>query len=193
MRRRSVRRSVRSPLCIGLGAALLFATYSAAASAQAAKDAQAQAFGRIAVTLGMTEAEAIRRLREDFDVRPLVGAEDTFLVRSKGTPEDIVGSFFTKGGRIANITSEWTPRTDSGGAIGEVLFTLLARLSAVGSQSAAWRTADGCTVNTADGLTAGRDSQIRIAEIVCSNQKVVLSVSRRDGGASQIQLQFTTQ
>lgn len=154
-----------------------------------------QMFGRIVVTLGMLESEAIHQLRKDFDVRPMKGLPTgnvgNYLVSEKGSPEALVGSLSARQARITIITSEWTPRTERAGAVGEALFTLLARLS-TGISRGGWRFVDGCSVNTIDGLTAGTDWQSRQAEIVCGRQKVVISVSRIEGGASYINLQFTT-
>ncbi len=158
-----------------------------------------QMFGRIVVTLGMSEADAIRRLKEDFDVRParissqpLAGAAGAFLINKKQTPGETVGTLTVKDGRIATITSKWTPSVDRTGALGEALFVLLARLP-TGDPRNGWRAAGACSVSTADGVTIGTDTQLRLAEIVCGHQNVAITVSRTNGGLSQVSLGFTTQ
>ena len=150
-----------------------------------------QQLGSIVVALGMSEAEAVRRLNEGFSVKPAVNMPNVLLVYEKKPQGDLISTISIRDGRVVLISSEWTPGIDRSGAFAEVLFTLLSRLADPGAE-AGRRIVNSCSISTNDGLTSGIDTQIRIAEITCARQTVMISVSRVNGGASQVGVQLVT-
>ena len=183
----------RSSLALCVLVVLFVASGSHPAGIQAPDgNTTSQTLGRIVLTLGMTESEGIRRLSEDFVVQPAEGKNGTYVVYEKGSPPGkIVGSFSTsREGRITGIMSDWTPSGDRAAAFAEALFTLLTRLSAGNSRGdvVGWRTVDSCSVNTA--VPDGTGKQSWLAMVECGRQTVSISMSRGEGGASQVRLLF---
>jgi hypothetical protein len=147
-----------------------------------------QQFASVSITLGMPEAEAVRTLSNEFSVVPVSNSPSLIMIRSKDR-EDSIGSINIRNGRVVSITSEWTPRVDRTGAFAEALFTLLSR---AGSASQGSQHSVACSIDTIDGATAGTDTQLRIATIVCDRQTIRFTISRVNGGSSQVELQLIT-
>lgn len=155
------------------------------------RSSASQVFGSIEVRLGMSEGEVLRLLTSQYAVSPILGAAGGYTIKEKDGSKDVIGSFTISQGRVSIISSDWTPSVSGSGAFGEVLLTLLSRLTS-GSTRGGWLTGEQCSVNIADGLTVGTDTQLRMAEIICGRQRVSITTSRTNAGPSQSQLQLVT-
>jgi hypothetical protein len=148
-----------------------------------------QRFGSIEIRLGMPEGEAIRLLTSQYTVAAISGISGAYMIKEKD--KDMIGSFTVKQGRVIIISSDWTPSVSDSGAFGEALLTALSHLTS-GSPQGSWRVGEPCSVNIADGVSAGTDTQLRMGDIICGRQRVSISISRKEGGPSQSQVQLVT-
>src|SRR5580704_17138154 len=173
--------SGRAATIVTLIAAGVLCCSSASFAGQAATPAaRGQQFGSIAITIGMSEFDAISNLSEEFSVSRVPGVPGLLMVRSKQSPDDSVGAINIRNGRVTSITSEWTPAVDRGGALADVLFTLLSKLTT--RKQAGWRTASACSIAATDTPITVPDTPIRMVEIACDRQTIRLSMSRIAGG-----------
>jgi hypothetical protein len=162
------------------GASLSFAGQAAAYAARG------QQFGSIAITIGMTEFDAISKLGEEFSVSRVPSAPGLLMIRSKQSPDDSVGAVNIRNGRVASITSDWTPGVDRASALADVLFTLLSKLTT--RKQAGWRTAGACSIAVTDTPITVPDTPLRMVEIACDRQTIRLSVSRVNGGGAHVEV-----
>ena len=155
----------------------------------------------ITLRIGMPEEEALRLVSTTFyrarRLLPFPGnAVDSrryanYMVVTAEDSTAMVGSFSVRDGRVSIITSDWTPATESLGATGEALVSLLSLLTTT-RDSDRYRVSSGCDVRVSEGLTAGTDQQGRIGSIVCGRSTIDISVFRMAGGPSTLQLQLVT-
>ena len=179
--------SQRAATIVALIAAGVLCRSSASFAGQAASPAaRGQQFGSIAITIGMSEFDAISKLGEEFSVSRGPGVPGLLMVRSKHAPDDSVGAVNIRNGRVASITSEWTPGVDRAGALADVLFTLLSKLTT--RKQAGWRSATTCSIAATDTPITVPDTPIRMLEIACDRQTIRLSMSRVTGGGSHVEV-----
>jgi hypothetical protein len=169
-----------------------FGTFTTMAEAQASGGI-GQTVAGVRINLGMSESE-VRTSWEntEYRMRTVRAHPSLRMIVSRSDSTRVVGSISIVDGRVVLIGSDWTPQIDSQAAIGEVIVTLLGRLTTE-------RNADGtrevshCTVWTAEGVTAGTDEQGRMASILCGPHRVDISLFRIVGGPSTLSVQFVTQ
>ena len=174
--------SERAAVIVVLAAAFLCGASPCFAGQTATYAARGQQFGSIAITIGMTEFDAISKLGEEFSVSRVPSVPGLLMIRSKQSPDASIGAVNIRNGRVASITSDWTPGVDRDGALADVLFTLLSKLTP--RKQAGWRTAGACSVAVTDTPITVPDTPLRMVEIACERQTIRLSVSRANGGGS---------
>ena len=177
--------SARAAAIVAFTAACLCAA-SPAFARQTASAPRGQQIGSIAITIGMTEFDAISKLGEEFSVSRVPSVPGLLMIRSKQSPEDSVGAVNIRNGRVASITSEWTPGVDRAVALGDVLFTLLSKLAT--RKQAGWRTSGACSIAVTDTPITVADTPLRMVEIACDRQTIRLSVSRVAGGGAHVEV-----
>lgn len=148
-----------------------------------------QFFGSIEIHLGMSESDALRLLSSQYAVNPMSGVTGVYAIKEK-QGEVMIGYVTITQGHVSTLSSIWTPMVSDAGAFGEALLTALSRLTS--KAQGGWRSGEPCSVNIADGLAAGTDTQLRMAEIVCGHQAVSISTSRTNGASSQSAIQLVT-
>jgi hypothetical protein len=153
---------------------------------QTASAARGQQIGSIAITIGMTEFDAISKLGEEFSVSRVPSVPGLLMIRSKQSPDDSVGAVNIRNGRVASITSDWTPGVDRASALADVVFTLLSKLTT--RKQAGWRTAGACSIAVTDTPITVPDTPLRMVEIACDRQTIRLSVSRVSGGGAHVEV-----
>jgi hypothetical protein len=179
--------SGRAATIVALTAAGLLYGSSASFGAQASNPAaRGQQFGSIAVTIGMSEFDAISKLSEEFSVSRVPSVPGLLLVRTKQSQNDSVGAVNIRNGRVTSITSEWTPGADRAGALGDVLFTLLSKLTT--RKQAGWRSASSCSIAVTDTPITVPDTPMQMVEIACDRQTIRLSMSRVNGGGAHVEV-----
>jgi hypothetical protein len=160
---------------------------SVSAAGQAANAvARGQQIGSIAVTIGMSEFDAIGRLSEEFSVARVPNDPGLLVIRSKRSQEESVGAVSIRNGRVTSVTADWTPMTDRSSALADVLFSLLSRFTT--RKQAGWRSASACSIAATDPPTAAADAPVRMLEIACDRQTVRLSMTRLTGGGSHVEV-----
>src|SRR5260221_445367 len=174
--------SARAAAIVAFTAGACLCAASPAFARQTASAARGQQFGSIAITIGMTEFDAISKLGEEFSVSRVPSVPGLLMIRSKQSPDDSVGAVNIRNGRVAAITSDWTPGVDRAGALADVLFTLLSKLTS--RKQAGWRTAGACSVAVTDTPITVPDTPLRMVEIACDRQTIRISVSRVNGGGA---------
>jgi hypothetical protein len=179
--------SERAATIVALIAAGLLCCSSASFGAQASNPAaRGQQFGSIAITIGMSEFDAISKLSEEFSVSRVPSVPGLLLIRAKQSQDDSVGAVNIRNGRVTSITSEWTPGVDRAGALGDVLFTLLSKLTT--RKQAGWRSAAACSIAVTDTPITVPDTPMRMVEIACDRQTIRLSMSRVNGGGAHVEV-----
>jgi hypothetical protein len=148
--------------------------------------ARGQQIGSIAVTIGMSEFDAISRLSEEFAVARVPNDPGLLVIRSKRFQEESVGAVSIRNGRVTSVTADWTPMTDRSSALADVLFSLLSRFTT--RKQAGWRSASACSIAATDPPTAAADAPVRMLEIACDRQTVRLSMTRLTGGGSHVEV-----
>jgi hypothetical protein len=181
-----VARSGRAATIVALTAAGLLCCASASFGGQASNPARGQQFGSIAITIGMSEFDAISKLSEEYSVSRVPSVPGLLLVRTKQSQDDSVGAVNIRNGRVTSITSEWTPGADRAGALGDVLFTLLSKLTT--RKQAGWRSASACSIAVTDTPITVPDTPMRVVEIACDRQTIRLSMSRVNGGGAHVEV-----
>jgi hypothetical protein len=182
-----VRGSARGATIAALVAASLLCGSSASFGGQATGPAaRGQQFGSIAITIGMSEFDAIAKLSEEFSVARVASVPGLLMIRSKQSPDDSVGAVNIRNGRVTSITSDWTPGVDRASALADVLFTLLSKLTA--RKQAGWRSASACSIAVTDTPITVPDTPVRMVEIACDRQTIRLSMSRVTGGGSHVEV-----
>jgi hypothetical protein len=180
-------RSERTAAIVALTAAGILCCSSASFGGQAPSPAaRGQQFGSIAVAIGMSEFDAIAKLSEEFSVSRVASVPGLLMIRGKQSPDDSVGAVNIRNGRVISITSEWTPAIDRAGALAEVLFTLLSKLTT--RKQSGWRSAGACTVAATDTPITVPDTPVRMVEIACDRQTIRLSMSRVNGGGAHVEV-----
>jgi hypothetical protein len=178
-----------------LGSTLALGPWTTAdAGEQAAKGVRpGQLFGSVEIQIGMPEANAFRLLSSRYQVQPVeMPGIHTYMIKEKEGSNRTMGLFSAREGRVFSISSDWTPRINDAGALTDALLVLLGRLTSSDKRNG-WRSAEPCSVNFAGGLTAGTDTQLSTADIICGRQKVSITSTRTSGGTSQPQLDFITE
>lgn len=182
---------------VTLIAVLMFlATFRAEAQARPGSGV-GQVVGSVWVALGAPEAETIRALEASFRVRRSPTYPTTLLVTERDDSTRIVATIGVaaagaQAGRVTLVSTIWTPARGTSGAVGDVLLSLLTRLTPPAGSSG-WRAAEGCTVAVANEASVGTDTSVRIAEIRCGRTQVTLASQRAPGGAPQpLELSLTT-
>jgi hypothetical protein len=178
--------SERAAAIVAFTAAAFLCGASLSFAGQAASAARGQQFGSIAITIGMTEFDAISKLGDEFSVSRVPSVPGLLMIRSKQSPDDSVGAVNIRNGRVASITSEWTPGVDRAVALGDVLFTLLSKLAT--RKQAGWRTSGACSIAVTDTPITVADTPLRMVEIACDRQTIRLSVSRVSGGGAHVEV-----
>jgi len=178
--------SARAAAIVTVVAAAFLCGPASAVAGQATPAARGQQIGSIAITIGMTEFDAISKLGEEFSVSRVPSVPGLLMIRSKQSPDDSVGAVNIRNGRVASITSDWTPGTDRAGALAEVLFTLLSKLTT--RKQAGWRTAGACSIAVTDTPITVSDTPLRMVEIACDRQTIRLSVSRVNSGGAHVEV-----
>jgi hypothetical protein len=179
--------SERAAAIVALTAAALLCCSAASFGGQASNPAaRGQQFGSIAITIGMSEFDAISKLSEEFSVSRVPSVPGLLLIRTKQSQDDSVGAVNIRNGRVTSITSEWTPGVDRAGALGEVLFTLLSKLTT--RKQAGWRSAGACSIAVTDTPITVPDTPVRMVEIACDRQTIRLSMSRVNGGGAHVEV-----
>ena len=177
----------RAATIVALIAAGVLGWSSPSFAGQAASPAaRGQQFGSIAITIGMSEFDAISKLSEEFSVSRAPGVPGLLMIRSKQSPDDSLGAVNIRNGRVTSITSEWTPAVDRAGALADVLFTLLSKLTT--RKQAGWRSGSACSIAATDTPITVPDTPIRMVEIACDRQTIRLSMSRVTGGGSHVEV-----
>jgi hypothetical protein len=180
-------RSERAATIVVLTAAAVLCCSSASFAGQAASAAaRGQQFGSMAITIGMSEFDAISKLSEEFSVSRVPSVPGLLMIRSKQSQDDSVGAVNIRNGRVASITSEWTPGVDRAGALADVLFTLLSKLTT--RKQAGWRSAGACSIAVTDTPITVPDTPLRMVEIACDRQTIRLSMSRVNGGGAHVEV-----
>jgi hypothetical protein len=134
----------------------------------------------------MSEFDAISKLSEVFSVSRVPSVPGLLLIRAKQSQDDSVGAVNIRNGRVTSITSEWTPSVDRAGALADVLFTLLSKLTT--RKQAGWRSAGACSIAVTDTPITVPDTPVRMVEIACDRQTIRLSMSRVNGGGAHVEV-----
>jgi hypothetical protein len=178
---------VRAATIVALTAAGLLWCSSAASGGQTPNPAaRGQQFGSIAITIGMSEFDAISKLSEEFSVSRVPSVPGLLQIRTKQSQDDSVGAVNIRNGRVTSVTSEWTPGVDRAGALGEVLFTLLSKLTT--RKQAGWRSTGACSIAVTDTPITVPDTPVRMVEIACDRRTIRLSMSRVNGGGAHVEV-----
>jgi len=187
-------------LGIGLKLTSLFALFAGgivvgqiAPQAVTERSTLGQMLGGIWVSVGMPETDAVEQLSRAYSVTTAhtVDGKDTgiYLVGKRDEPSNLLGNFNVRNGRVLNVSTDWTPKIDSSGALGEALFTLLSRLTTPDIQSG-WQVADLCSIQCSPNCSTDAGDMVRMVRIVCGQKTISLNITRMNGAAPHVDVSY---